>query len=188
MADDLAQALARRARNGDQHFLRLDLLGDIADAGDRTTHRDAADARAPLHALIVDEGDDLAELAAMLDLAGQRLARVAGADDDQAALVSRQSLIRGTETIAPEADREARAEKSQQRERPVHQDHAARHLDEAALVREHVAGEPERVLDRGRRRQSEDEADDVGNADVAPPAAVEAEQEIGRAHVWTPVT
>src|ERR1051326_6002892 len=113
--DDLAQPFARRARDGDECFVRAEIVADLVDARNGTAHLDAANDRAPLRALIVDERDDLhAQLRTMLDLARERFARVAGADDDDAFHGFRQ--LGGAESIAAEADDHARTEEREKRE------------------------------------------------------------------------
>ncbi len=126
VVDDLADALAQRAGDGDQRFIGRSLVRENGDIGDRAEHFDASDLRAPLGALVVDEADYFhPELRTMLDLAGQRLAGVAGADD-QDPFPCLHRRFRGAEAIAPDADQHPRSEQRQQREGPVGQEHAAR--------------------------------------------------------------
>ena len=112
----------------------------------------------------------------MLDLAGEGLARVAGADDDHAfpapaGVVGARKRSRPTRTI------DARAEEGQQREGPVDEQHAAGRLRRSAslmpneLPTYQAAMRSVSAVVRPATRRI-----DVRDAHVAPPAAIEPEE------------
>ncbi len=125
--------------------------------------------------MIVDEADHLhSQLRPVLDLARQRFAGVPGADDEHPLLHRR---LLGTEAIAPDADEHARPEENQQREGPVDQQDAARRAHEPLPDAEQWSAVPRRAQNTQRQGKAGYEPDDVRDAYIAPPAAVEAKDD-----------
>ena len=112
----------------------------------------------------------------MFDLARERFARVAGADDDHARR-RHVDAVAPAQMILADANNHAQSEQRQQRERPVGHDRATRRVNEAnrnaEFSAEVVAG-GENCSGGG---ETGDQADDIGDSDVAPPSAIKTEED-----------
>jgi hypothetical protein len=84
--------------------------------------------------------------------------------------------LHGAEAVAAHADDHAGAEESQKGEGPVDQHHAARRFHEPLGDAEGRPDVPAGEHDHESDGQTENEADDVGQTDIAPPAAIKPEE------------
>ena len=172
--DDAGAHLARRRRDRDQHLVGRVVAHDPRQVGGRPEHTHAEDADVLLRRVVVDEADRrVAQHPRALHLRDDGAAGVAGSDDDHLASPRYDSRPRALDH-GPR--KEPRARDQRHRDQQIHDGNRARQ-PHVVHRREEVHGDvgDERCDDHSARS-----APHVVHRDVAPPAAMEAEEQEDR--------
>jgi hypothetical protein len=174
---DAADVGAGRIRDRDQRARHVLALGDLRDVLRRAEHRQAADRRADLQRIVVEEADRVErEIGTIRDLARDHHTGLPGADEQHAIAMHALRLPRAIARFAVQPAQRADAHEPDEREHEVHREDAERHHDDVRdLVRNGRRGDAHDREQRRRRAERDEHAHDVAHVHVAPRHARYAE-------------